>query len=39
LLDRASAPKAYNIDKMLMFLAEPGSVLAFFMIGVDIQRW
>ena len=37
LLDRASAPKAYNIDKMLTFLAEPGSVFAFFMIGVDIQ--
>ena len=37
LLDRASAPKAYNIDKMLTFLAEPGSVFAFFMIGVDIH--
>lgn len=38
LLDRASAPKAYNIDKMLTFLAEPGSVFAFFMIGVDIHE-
>jgi hypothetical protein len=37
LLDRASAPKAYNIDKMLTFLAEPGSVFAFFMIGVDLH--
>jgi hypothetical protein len=37
LLDRASAPKAYNIDKMLSFLARPGSVLAFLMIGVDTQ--
>lgn len=37
LLDRASAPKAYNIDKMLTFLAEPGSVFAFFMIGVDVR--
>lgn len=37
MLDRASAPKAYNIDKMLAFLAEPGSVFAFFMIGVDIR--
>jgi hypothetical protein len=35
LLDRASAPKAYNIDKMLRLLAQPGSVLAFFMIAVD----
>jgi hypothetical protein len=38
LLDRASAPKAYNIDKMLTFLAEPGSVFAFFMIGVDTRN-
>jgi len=37
LLDRASAPKAYNVDKMLAFLAEPGSVLAFLMIGVNTQ--
>lgn len=37
LLDRASAPKAYNVDKMLSFLARPGSVLAFLMIGVDTQ--
>lgn len=37
LLDRASAPKAYNVDKMLAFLAEPGSVFAFFMIGVDVR--
>jgi len=38
LIDRASAPKAYNIDKLLAFLSEPGSVFAFFMIAVDIQR-
>ena len=37
LLDRASAPKAYNIDKMLTFLAEPGSVLAFLMVGVSVS--
>lgn len=37
LLDRASAPKAYNVDKMLAFLAEPGSVLAFMMLVVDTQ--
>lgn len=38
LLDRASAPKAYNVDKLLRLLAQPGSVLAFFMIGVDVAR-
>lgn len=38
LLNRASAPKAYNVDKMLRFLSNPGSVFAFFMIGVDTQR-
>lgn len=38
LLDRASAPKAYNVDKMLSFLAQPGSVLAFLMIGVDTRQ-
>jgi hypothetical protein len=37
LLNRASAPKAYNVDKMLAFLAQPGSVLAFFMLVVDTQ--
>ena len=37
LLDRSSAPKAYNIDKMLAFLAEPGSVFAFFMLRIDVQ--
>lgn len=37
LLDRASAPKAYNIDKMLAFLGEEGSVFAFLVIGVDLQ--
>ena len=35
LLDRASAPKAYNIDKMLGLLARPDSVFAFFFIGLD----
>lgn len=38
LLDRASAPKAYNVDKMLALLAESGSVLAFLMIGVDLRK-
>lgn len=37
LLNWASAPKAYNVDKMLAFLAEPDSVFAFLMIGVDVH--
>jgi hypothetical protein len=37
LLDRASAPKAYNVDKMLHFLSQPGSVLAFLMVWVDVE--
>lgn len=37
LADRASAPKAYNVDKMLAFLARPGSVLAFLMLVVDTR--
>lgn len=35
LLDRASAPKAYNIDKMLHTLSRPGSVFCFYFIGID----
>ncbi|HLG96443.1 MAG TPA: hypothetical protein VKX49_09040 [Bryobacteraceae bacterium] len=38
LLDRASAPKAYNIDKMLKLLAEGGTVFGFFFIGIDVSR-
>jgi hypothetical protein len=38
LLDRASAPKAYNVDKLLRLLSKPGSVFAFFMIGVDVGQ-
>jgi hypothetical protein len=30
-----SAPKAYNIDKLLEFLAEPNSVYLFFLIGIN----
>jgi hypothetical protein len=37
LSNRTSAPKAYNIDKMLNFLSRPGSVAAFFMIIVDTE--
>jgi len=36
LMDRSSAPKAYNIDKMLGLLAQPGSVFCFFFIGLDV---
>ncbi len=37
LSDRVSAPKAYNIDKMLVFLATEGSVFAFLVLGVDVS--
>ena len=37
LADRLSAPKAYNIDKMLAFHAEEGSVFAFLFLGVDVS--
>ena len=35
LLNRGSSPKAYNVDKMLDCLATPGSVFAFFVVGVN----
>lgn len=35
LLDRASAPKAYNIDKMLRTLAHHGTIFCFYFIGID----
>ena len=35
LLDRASAPKAYNIDKMLHLLAQGDKVFTFFFIGLN----
>lgn len=38
LLERASAPKAYNIDKMLSTLSEPGNVFALFLIGIDATQ-
>jgi len=38
LLDRASAPKAYNIDKMLNTLANPTNIFAFFFLGLDVAR-
>ena len=36
LLDRASAPKAYNIDKMLRLLADTDVTFAFFFIGLNV---
>jgi hypothetical protein len=33
-----SNPKAYNIDKMLEFLAKPESVFLFYFIGIDPGR-
>jgi hypothetical protein len=36
LLDRASAPKAYNVDKMLRFLAKPDTVATVLVIGIDV---
>jgi hypothetical protein len=38
LLNHASAPKAYNIDKMLQLLAAPGTVFSFFFVGLDVAR-
>ena len=38
LIDRASAPKAYNIDKMLSFLSEPNSYFAFLIIIVNLSE-
>lgn len=38
LLDRASSPKAYNVDKMLRLLAQPTSIFAFFMVGVNMSQ-
>jgi len=38
LLGLASAPKAYNIDKMLDALSRPGSVFCFYFIQIDASR-
>ena len=38
LLDRASAPKAYNVDKILKLLADPDQTFAFFFVGLDPTR-
>jgi hypothetical protein len=38
LLDRASAPKAYNIDKMLRTLSQDHTSFAFFFIGLNVSH-
>jgi hypothetical protein len=38
LLDRPSAPKAYNIDKLLRLLTASGSVFKFYFIGMHAER-
>ncbi|MBN2023185.1 MAG: hypothetical protein JW809_10385 [Pirellulales bacterium] len=38
LLDRASNPKAYNIDKALRLLAKGNTVFCFFFVGIDRGR-
>jgi hypothetical protein len=38
LLDRASAPKAYNIDKMLRTLSQANTSFAFFFIGLNVSQ-
>jgi hypothetical protein len=38
LMQRASAPKLYNIHKMLTALSRPGSVFSIFFIGLGIAR-
>lgn len=37
LLDRASAPKGYNIDKVLRLLSDGTSQFAFFFIGINSE--
>ena len=38
LKNRASAPKGYNIDKMLQFLSRDHSVFAFFIVEIDAPK-
>ena len=37
LLDRASAPKAYNVDKALQALGDGRTAIAFCFVGVDLR--
>ncbi|GHS85772.1 hypothetical protein AGMMS49957_02580 [Synergistales bacterium] len=34
----ASAPKGYNLDKMLEFLAEPDSIFMIYFVGIDYTQ-
>jgi hypothetical protein len=38
LLDRASAPKAYNIDKILRLLSDPSNVFSLFFVGLNVAH-
>lgn len=38
LIGRLSAPKAYNVDKILRLLATDRSAFAFFFVGIDLDR-
>jgi hypothetical protein len=38
LLDRASAPKAYNIDKVLQLLSDPKNVFCLFFVGINVAQ-
>ena len=37
LLNRASSPKGYNIDKFLKLLASGNRLLSFFFVGIDLE--
>ncbi len=38
LLNLASSPKGYNIDKFLTLLSTGNTVLSFFFVGIDLGR-
>ena len=38
LMDRASSPKAYNIDKALQTLARPNTLIVFCFVGINISE-
>jgi len=38
LMDRSSAPKAYNVDKALQTLARPSTLIVFCLVGIDVGR-
>jgi hypothetical protein len=39
LLNRASSPKGYNIDKLLKLLASGNRLLSFFFLGIDLEKY